>query len=117
MPNWTPMELSIDGEVSEELAAKLADALEKEHGLLPDECRCKEDIAGRLWQTSTLEWESADASTFSPTAISLLKEAGLKFGYSERDGHMGEGTRFSYDPATGETTEEYLEDENEDLDA
>jgi hypothetical protein len=117
MPNWTPMELCISGEISEELAAKLAEALEKEHGLLPNECRSKEDIAVRLWETSFVEWESAEASTFSPTAIAILKEAGHKFTYAERDGFRGEGTEFTYDPETGETTEERLEDENEDLDA
>jgi hypothetical protein len=117
MPNWTPMELSVDGEISEALAGKLAEALEREHGLLPDECRSKEDIADRLRRSGLLEWESAGASTFSPTAIRLFKEVGLKFTYSERDGYLGEGIEFTYDPATGETTEEYLENENEDLDA
>jgi len=109
MANWTPMTLQIDGPVSQDLAEKLVAAMSADRMMLPNGMNIEEELVEALvgdQGTDEIEWEDAGTSNFSPKAEALLQEAGLPFSHSERDGLEGPGTKWTWSPETGYSSEE-----------
>jgi hypothetical protein len=116
MANWTPMTLTIDKPLPDQLAARIAATLAEDHPLLPSDCQNVEDIAQLLRNGEAVEWENADAPEFSPVAIRTLADHQVAFSFEVRECLMGPGEDTRYDPKTGQFTTVEFKGDLEDAD-
>ena len=107
MANWSPAEINLDTRPDPGTAAALAEHLARDHPLLPQDCTDADDIREALLGGLWLAWEDMGTATFSPAAEALLRERGIGYDLTLRDGLGGPGETRSWYPGGGETVETF----------